>query len=393
LAHKGKGMVGISRIANEVTASPIRKMFNIAATMEDVISFAVGEPDFMTPQNIVDEAVRSLQRGETHYTPNAGILPLRKAIANRFKREYSLDIDPGAEVLVTAGGMEALDLSMMVLVDPGDEVIISDPHWPNYPRQVQMCGGAPKFVRVREEDGFVFAPDALKKAITKRTKLIILNSPANPTGGVADSEILREIARIAVDSDVLIISDEVYQNFLYDGSVFTSISTFEGMRDRTIVIDSFSKSYAMTGWRIGYAVGPARMIGNMTKLQENVVSCVNTQAQYAAVEALEGPQESLRRMVLKYAERRKLVIEGINGIEGLSCVKPKGAFYCFVNISKTKMKSEDFAIRLLKSTGVAVVPGSGFGEAGEGYVRISYATSEDNIKTGLARIKKFVESL
>ena len=386
-------MRDISGIARLVTPSPIRKMFNIAATMTDVISFTVGEPDFVTPQNIIDAAVRSLERGETHYTANAGILPLRESIARRMHNEYGTAPDPQSEIVVTAGGMEALLLGMMVLIDPGDEVIISDPHWSNYPRQVQMCGGIPRFVTVREENAFVLSPDDVRKAVTKKTKLIVLNSPSNPTGAVTDSDTLREIARVAEVNDLFVISDEVYHHFLYDETPFSSISTLRGMRERTLVVDSFSKTYAMTGWRVGFAVGPQEVVKNMVKYQENFIGSVNSQAQYAAIEALEGTQAPLQLMIQTYAKRRKLIIEGINSIPRLSCAWPKGAFYCFVNITKTGMGSEQFAMALLKETGVVTVPGCGFGAAGEGYVRLSYATSENNIQCGLDRIRRFVENL
>jgi aminotransferase len=385
-------MRDISLTAQEVTGSPIRKMFNIASTMKDVINFTVGEPDFVTPQNIIDAAVRSLKRGETHYTPNAGLLPLREAIARHIRDEFSVAPDPEREVIVTAGGMEALMLGMMVLIDPGDEVIISDPHWPNYPRQVQMCGGIPRFVPVCEQDGFVLIPENVRKAVTTKTKMIVLNSPSNPTGAVMGRDILSEIAHIAVEHDLFVISDEVYHHFLYDGATFTSISTLEGMRERTLVIDSFSKTYAMTGWRVGYAVGPEKIVKTMVKYQENFIACVSSQAQYAAIEALEGSQAPLHRMIRIYAERRKLIVAGINGMTNLSCIPPKGAFYCFVNIRKSHMSSEEFAMELLKETGVVTVPGSGFGRAGEGYMRMSYATSEENIARGLSRIRQFLES-
>jgi aminotransferase len=385
-------MKDVSLVAREVTGSPIRKMFNIAGSLKDVISFAVGEPDFVTPANITDAAIRSLKRGETHYTPNAGLLLLRKAISKRIRDELAITPDPEREIIVTAGGMEALMLGMMVLIDPGDEVIISDPHWSNYPRQVQMCGGIPCFVPVREKDGFVLDPDDVRRAITNKTKMIILNSPSNPTGAVMGVDSLSEIARIAIRHDLFVISDEVYHHFLYDDAKFVSISTHGGMRERTLIVDSFSKTYAMTGWRVGYAVGPEKIVSNMVKFQENFISCVSSQAQHAAIEALEGPQESLHRMIQTYTARRKLIVDGINSMNNLSCVPPKGAFYCFANIRKSGMSSEEFAMALIKETGVATVPGSGFGPSGEGYLRMSYATSEENITSGLARIRGFMES-
>ncbi len=386
-------MVQISRIAQEIQGSTIRKMFNMASNMTDTVSFALGEPDFTTSKNIIDAACKALQEGQTHYTLNAGILPLRQAIAKKLKTKNNVEIDPEKEIMITAGGMEALMLVMMVALNPGDEVILSDPFWTNHPSQVLMCGAVPKFVKVYEKDGFVYDPDNVRKAITRNTKAILINSPANPTGGVADRETLKELAQIAVENDLLVITDEVYQHLIYDDEEFVSIASFPGMKERTVIIDSFSKAYAMTGWRIGYAAGCKEILQNMIKLHENVVSCINTASQYGAIEAIEGPQEYLGYMLDKYAIRRKLIVEGINGIEKLSCIKPKGAFYAFPNITKTGMSSEEFAVELLKKTGVVVVPGSGFGVAGEGFIRISYATSEEKIKEGLKRIKTFVEGL
>jgi aminotransferase len=383
----------LSRVATELTGSPIRRMFNIAATIEDVVSFTVGEPDFVTPANVRQAAVRSLDRGETHYTANAGVPSLRAAVSSHMRSEYGLSWDPESEIIVTAGGMEALMLSMMVLLDPGDEVLISDPHWPNYPRQVLMCGAVPRFFTLREENGFVPCPDELRKAVSARTKLIVLNSPANPTGAVIDAATLQEIARLAIERDLFVISDEVYRHFVYDGTRFSSISTVDGMQERTLVVDSFSKTYAMTGWRVGFALGPQRVVENMVKYQENFIGCVNTQAQHAALEALQGPQTALHEMLATYAERRRLLVEGLNRTPKVSCGWPKGTFYCFANIREAGMSSEDFTMRLLRETRVVAVPGSGFGPAGEGYVRLSYATSSQNISEGLSRLRRFTEIL
>ncbi|HYF84053.1 MAG TPA: pyridoxal phosphate-dependent aminotransferase [Clostridia bacterium] len=386
-------MIQVSKIAREIQGSTIRKMFNMASGMTDTVSFALGEPDFVTSKNIIDAACKALQDGQTHYTPNAGILPLRQAIAKKLKTKNNVEIDPETEIMITAGGMEALMLSMMVILDPGDEFIVTDPFWTNHPSQVLMCGAVPRFVKVYEEDGFVYNPDNVRKAINKKTKAILINSPANPTGGVAGREVLEEIAKIAIENDLIVITDEVYQHLIYDDAEFISIASLPGMKERTVIIDSFSKSYAMTGWRIGYAAGCREILQDMIKLHENVVSCINTSSQYGAIEAIEGPQDYLKYMIDKYAIRRKLIVEGINSIEKLSCISPKGAFYAFPNITKTGLKSEEFAVQLLKKTGVVVVPGSGFGEAGEGFIRISYATSEEKIKEGLRRIKAFVEGL
>ncbi|MEA4846685.1 MAG: pyridoxal phosphate-dependent aminotransferase [Clostridiaceae bacterium] len=386
-------MVRVSKIAQEIKGSSIRKMFNMAGSMTDTVSFALGEPDFTTSKNIIDAACKALQQGITHYTPNAGILPLRQAITKKLKNKNNVEIDPETEIMITAGGMEALMLVMMVTLDPGDEIILTDPFWTNHPSQVLMTGAIPRFVKVYEEDGFAYNPDNVRKAINSKTKAILINSPANPTGGVAGREVLEELARIAIEHDLIVITDEVYQHLIYDGAEFVSIASLPGMKERTVIIDSFSKAYAMTGWRIGYAAGCKEILQNMIKLHENVVSCITTSSQYGAIEALEGPQDYLGYMLDKYAVRRNLIVEGINSIEKLSCIKPKGAFYAFPNITGTGMKSEEFAVELLKKTGVVVVPGSGFGEAGEGFIRISYATSEENIKEGLKRIKAFVEGL
>lgn len=384
-------MIQLSEMAMKTQASPIRKMFNMANKMENIVSFALGEPDFTTPQNIIDAACKALHEGKTHYTENAGILSLRKSISKCLEQKNRVSYNPENEIVITSGGMEALMLTMMVTINLGDEVIVTDPCWPNYLSQITMCGGIPKSVRVFEEDGFIYNCENLKKAITKNTKAILINSPANPTGGVAGREVLENIAKIAIDHNLFIISDEVYKYFVYDGAEFVSISSLEGMKERTIVIDSFSKSYAMTGWRVGYAAGPSQIIENMTKLHENVAACIHTPSQYAAIEALEGTQEPLKYMINRYAQRRELIVDGINSISSLSCIKPKGAFYVFMNITKTGMTSDEFAIELLKNEGVVVVPGTGFGEAGQGFVRISYATSDENIKEGLRRMERFVQ--
>jgi len=386
-------MKTLSRAARETGDSPIRRMFDLAGRMRDVVSFTVGEPDFPTPDAIVQAAVRALQEGQTHYTPNAGILPLRRAIAESMERSHGLRYDPEGEVVATLGGMQALMLAMLALVDPGDEVIISDPYWPNHVGQVRICGGVPVLVKVRESDGFVYDPDAVRKAVTPRTRILLVNSPANPTGGVAGPEVLRALAELAVEKDLVVVSDEVYRHFLYDGAEFASIATFPGMQRRTLIVDSFSKTYAMTGWRVGWAAGPGEVIRSMVRLQENVAACVNSATQFAAIEALRGGQEPLRLMLAEYAQRRSLLLGEIAAIDGISCVPPKGAFYAFMNISRTGLGSETFATRLITEKAVAVVPGTGFGEEGEGLVRVSYATSREKIREGFARIRAFVEGL
>ena len=390
---RGEGTIRISRAGQSTAESPIRKVFNLAATLTDVVSFTVGEPDFPTPANIVEKGVEALRAGQTHYTPNAGILPLRAAIAASLEESHGLQADPETEIMVANGGMQVLMLLMTALLDPGDEVIVSDPYWPNYIGQIRLCGGVPVLVKVREENGFVYDPDDVRKAVGPRTRAILVNSPANPTGGVAGRETLAALAALAVEKDLVVISDEVYRHFLYEGAEFTSIATFPGMRERTVLVDSFSKTFAMTGWRVGWAVGPREVIQTMVKLQENVSACVHSATQYAAIEALQGSREPLRAMVAEYAERRALLLDGIASLDRVSCVRPRGAFYAFVNIRATGLSSEAFATRLITAQRVAVVPGTGFGPEGEGFVRLSYATSQAKIREGLERIGRFVASL
>ena len=385
-------MKELSHVSKVVTPSPIREMFNLAIGMEDVISFTVGEPDFCTPDNIVDAAAKALKRGEHHYTPNAGILPLRQAISDVTLRTHGLKYDPESQIIATAGGMEALLLTMLVLLDPGDEFILTDPCWTNYSRQILICGGVPKFVPVSAETGFTFDPDELEKAITPKTKGFLVNSPANPTGAIADPEILRRLAEIAVKHDLWVISDEVYSRLLYEGSEAVSIATFPGMAERTVIVNSFSKTYAMTGWRVGYAMGPAPIIKNEVKLQENVAACVNSSAQYGAIEALTGSQKAVDDMVATYAARREIVLAEFATVKGLTCYAPKGAFYALVDIAATGMKGRAFATKLLNEAKVIVVPGEAFGETSDHYIRLSFATSEQTIREGIRRIRNYMDT-
>ena len=385
-------MKELSQVSRSVTHSPIRQMFNRAIGMKDVVSFTVGEPDFETPSHIVDAAVKALRDGAHHYTPNAGILPLRQAIAKVTEQTHGLSYDPESQIIVTAGGMEALLLTMLAITDPGDEWILSDPCWTNYSRQALICGGKPVYVEVSRENSFHFEPDALEAAITEKTKGFIVNSPSNPTGGVADRGLLEKLAEIARRYDLYVISDEVYSHLTYDGNTACSIASLPEMKERTVVVDSFSKTYAMTGWRVGYAIGPADVIGNMVKLQENVAACVNSAAQYGALAALEGTQEPLRQMQEAYSRRREIITEGFAAIPGLSCFAPQGAFYALVDVSATGRKAMDFALDLLEKERVVVVPGHAFGEKSDRYVRLSFATSEETIREGLRRIARYMEN-
>lgn len=381
----------ISQKSEKVPRSMIREMFAMQAGLDDVVSFALGEPDFTAPQHVIDATVASFQRGETHYTPNAGIPALREAVSKSFQ-ERGLDYQP-SEILIGAGAISLLCLACTAVLDIGDEVLLPDPGWANYRGLVAQVGAVPVPIRVREENGFMYHVDDLRAAITPRTKLILINSPSNPTGGVASAENLREIAELVREKNLYVITDEIYRELLWDGEAYTSIASFPDMKERTIIVDGFSKKYAMTGFRLAYSAAPEEVISTMTKMVENVLSSVNEGIQWGGVAALTGSQEPVEEMKRQYRRRRELIVEGLNAIDKITCVPPKGAFYAFANISRTGLKSRDFAIRLLQEKHVVVVPGTGFGEGGEGFVRLSYATSEENIREGLKRMREFVESL
>ena len=386
-------MKEISNVAKIVQPSPIRKMFNLADGMEDVVSFTVGEPDFNTPAHVVDAAVEALRTGKHHYTPNAGILPHREAISEYYVRSRGLHYSPETEIIATVGGMEALLLTMLTLLNPGDAFLLSDPCWTNYSRQIEICSARPVFVPVDAAHDFTFAPEALEKAITPETKGFLVNSPANPTGGIAGRKALEQLAEIAVRHDLYVISDEVYSELLYEGNTFTSIAALPGMKERTIIVNSFSKTYAMTGWRVGYALGPQHIISQMVKLQENVAACVNTAAQYGALAALTGSQAPVAEMLETYSQRRAYILDAFSKINGLTCFAPQGAFYAFVDISAAGMDAETFARDLLQKVRVIVVPGEAFGESGKRYVRLSFATSMENIREGTRRIAQYMKTL
>ena len=385
-------MYPLSTIAH-MPRSPIRRIYEKAIQMDDVIFFSLGEPDFDTPRQAVEETVRSLRRGETRYTPNAGLPALRQAIADNLLADDHVAYDPETDICVTSGGMEALVLALMTLIEPGDEVILTDPSYTNYRDQIQICKGVPVYVPVREEDGFQYRPDDLRRAVTDRTRVIMIHPPANPTGGVASRELLEEIAAIAVEHDLYVLFDEVYKHIYYGDDPFFCIAAAPGMRERTLVIDSCSKTYAMTGWRVGWIAGPGEIVSCIPKLQENLCSCVPAFVQRGAICALKTAGEDARRMALAYRERRDFIVKAINAIPGLSAREPKGAFYLFVNIRQSGLSSEEFAMRLLEEGRVALSPGSAFGPSGEGYVRISYATSIDNLREGVARINAFMRRL
>lgn len=381
-------MTGLTDIAR-MRPSPIRRMFELAQGRENVVNLALGEPDFETPGSVRDAAIAAINRGETHYTPNAGLPVLKTAIAKHQLEYDKVPYDPGTEIMVTASAMEALYLLTLAVISEGDEYILSDPCYVNYYDQIRYRHATPVSVGVREANAFNFDPGDVRRAITPRTRAILLNSPMNPTGAVATSEVLEEISAIAIEHDLLVVSDEVYKYFVYDGLEFRSIAALPGMRERTIVIDSFSKTYAMTGWRVGYLAGPSAIVSRMARIQENILCCVPAFTQLAAVEALENGLPEVLRMTAEYRRRRDRLCAGINAIPGISCLVPGGAFYVFVNIRDTGLTSDQFAMRLLERTGVVVAPGSGFGESGEGFVRLSYGTSMANLDEALHRLERF----
>ncbi len=373
--------------------SPIRRFYEKAIRMEDIVFFSLGEPDFTTSDKVIDAAVASLRRGETHYTPNAGFPFLQEAIADSMAAYDGIRYDPETEIAVTCGGMEGLPLSLFLVIEPGDEVILADPSFANYYGQIQICKGVPVPVAVREEDRFNLTPDAVRAAVTDRTRAIILNTPCNPTGAVAPESLLREIAEIAIENDLYVIFDEVYKHLYYGEDPFFNIACVPGMRERTIVVDSCSKAYAMTGWRVGWMAGPEEIISNVPKLQENFCSCVPAFVQHGAAYALRSCDSDIAVMKAEYKKRRDCIAAGINAIPGLHAMVPDGAFYLFVNIKSTGLTSEEFAMRLLEEGHVALTPGSAFGPSGEGFVRISYATSIPVIEEGVRRIGNWMKTL
>ena len=381
----------ISNKSQKTPHSVIREMFALQTGLDNVISFALGEPDFTAPQHVIDATVASLQRGETHYTPNAGIPALRQAVSDLYKRR-GLDYKP-SEVLIGAGAISMLNIACTAMLDIGDEVLVPDPGWANYVGLMMQVGAVPVPIRLKEENGFMYDVADLQAALTPKTKMILLNSPSNPTGGVASADNLRQIADFAKANDLYILTDEIYRELLWDDEPYTSIASFPCMKERTVVVDGFSKTYAMTGMRLAWAVAPEEVIVVMTKLLENVLSSVNEGMQWGGVAALNGSQECVEEMKRQYRRRREIIVGGLNDMKGVSCLMPKGAFYAFPNISKLGIPSREFAMRLLKEKHVVVVPGTGFGDGGEGFVRLAYATSEDNIREGLRRMKEFVESL
>ncbi len=370
--------------------SGIRKFFDIANEMEDVITLSIGEPDFSTPWHIRQEGIRSLEKGKTWYTANAGLLRLREAIAGYTMRHIGVAYEPKTEVLVTVGGSEAIDLCLRALVCPGDEVLIPQPSFVCYEPLTVMAGGTAVPIVTKAEDGFRLTAEALRAALTPKTKLLILPYPNNPTGGVMRKEHLEAIAAVLRDTDVMVLSDEIYGGLTYGFAPHVSIASLPGMRERTVLVDGFSKSFAMTGWRLGYACAPAPVMKPMVKLHQFALMCAPTTAQYAAVEAMENGDEDVERMRADYDVRRRFIVDELNKM-GLTCFEPEGAFYVFPSVKKTGMDSDTFCESLLREKRVAVVPGTAFGDCGEGYVRISYCYSLKHITEAMRRMRAFVE--
>ena len=375
-----------------VKPSGIRKFFDIANEMEDVISLSIGEPDFQTPWHIRDEGIKSLEKGKTWYSPNRGFMELRQEIANYYERRFGIPYDYKNQTLVTVGGSEAIDLAFRTLIQNGDEVIIPEPSFVCYEPLAVMAGGTPIIIRTKNEDNFRLKAKDLEAAITPKSKLLVLPFPNNPTGAIMERADLEEIAEVVLKHDLLVLSDEIYSELTYGGKSHVSIASLDNMYERTIVINGFSKSYAMTGWRLGYALGPAPIIAQMTKLHQYGIMSAPTTAQYAAIEALRNGDRDVCKMRDEYDMRRRLVVDGFNEM-GLSCFEPLGAFYVFPCIKSTGLTSEEFCTRLIMDKHVAVVPGTAFGECGEGFVRVSYSYSLKHLKIALERIKQFLGEL
>jgi len=379
-------------LSNRVTnlkPSGIRKFFDIAATMKDVISLGIGEPDFTTPKPILDAGIRSLQAGETHYTSNSGKMELRQGIADNLERLYGVKYDAVNEVIATVGVSEALYLTFVALLDPGDEVIIPTPCFVSYQAEVYLAGGVPVEIPCKMENNFQVDPDEIRAAITPRTKVIFIGYPSNPTGAVAEREVLMEIARIAIEHDLMVVSDEIYDRLVYNFKHVCFPSLGEEIKQRTVLLGGFSKSHAMTGWRIGFAAAPKDIIQGLVRIHQYTIMSAPTTAQDAAIEALKA-DNYVDDMVAEYDRRRKLIVGGLNKL-GLATFEPRGAFYAFPNIKASGMDSETFAEKLLHEEHVAVVPGDAFGAGGSGFVRCSYATAYEKIEEALRRMEKFMQ--
>ncbi len=381
----------MSQIVQEIEPSGIRRFFDIANEMDDVVSLGVGEPDFDTPWHIRDEGIYSLEKGRTFYTSNSGLMELREEICRYLKRRFDLSYDPAHETLVTVGGSEAIDIGLRAMLDPGDEVLIPQPCYVSYLPCTQLAGGVPVTIELKEEDQFRLTKEELLEKITERTKVLILPFPNNPTGAVMSRGDLEAVAEVVAEKDLFVISDEIYAELTYQGT-HVSIASLPEMRERTLTINGFSKAYAMTGWRLGYVCGPRAIIDQMTKIHQFAIMCAPTTSQYAAVDALRAGDGDVAAMRESYNQRRRYLMHEFKRM-GLPCFEPFGAFYVFPCIREFGMTSEEFAMRLLDEERVAVVPGTAFGAPGEGFVRISYAYSIEALKSALGRVERFITRL
>ncbi len=382
----------LNKTVTDIKPSGIRKFFDIAATMENVISLGVGEPDFQTPWQIRKAGIESLQSGKTKYSSNSGLIKLREEISDYTKRKLSLHYDPETEILVTVGGSEAIDACIRAVVELGDEVIIPQPSYVCYEPMTRLAGGKPVIINTKAENDFKVTPEELKEALTERTKILILPYPCNPTGAIMEKEDLEKIAEVLKDTNVLVLSDEIYAELTFSDNKHISPANIQGLKQRTVIVSGFSKAFSMTGWRLGYALGPKEILSQITKIHQYAIMCAPTTSQYAAIEALKNCDEDVERMVKEYNRRRRMMVDGFNKI-GLECREPKGAFYAFPSIKSTGMTSEEFCEKLLYSKNVAVVPGTAFGDSGEGFIRASYCYSVEHIKEAIDRIGEFLNEL
>ncbi len=385
-------MKSVSNIAENIKPSGIRKFFDIVSEMPDAISLGVGEPDFDTPWHVVDEGIYSLERGRTYYTSNSGLMELREEICKWYNRKYSVEYNASNECIITVGGSEGIDLALRALLNPGDEVIIPEPSYVSYVPCVSLAGGTPVTIDLKNENQFKLTEAELAEKITDKSKVLILSFPNNPTGAIMSKEDLEPIAKLAIENDLYVISDEIYSELTYTETPHCSIASLPGMSERTIVINGFSKAYAMTGWRLGYALAPQKIAKLMTKIHQFCIMCAPTTSQYAAIEALKNGDKDIANMRKSYDERRRYLVARLNDM-GMPAFEPLGAFYIFPSIQKYGMTSDEYATNLLKSQKLAVVPGTAFGDCGEGFIRISYAYSIDQLREALDRIERFNASL
>lgn len=389
-------MIDYSKILSDtvvgIKPSGIRKFFDIAATMDDVISLGVGEPDFQTPWSVRKAGITSLEKGKTKYTSNSGLEKLRQEISNYIDRKYGVSYDASREVLISVGGSEAIDATLRAVITPGDEVIIPQPSYVCYEPITKLCGGVPVIIETLAENDFKVTPEQLKNAISDKTKALILPYPCNPTGAIMECSDLQALAEVLRDTNILVISDEIYSELTFSDKPHVSIASIDGMRERTVMINGFSKTFSMTGWRLGFACGPQQIISQLTKIHQFAIMCAPTMSQYAAIEALRGCDEAVAQMKAEYNRRRRLMVDGFNKA-GLTCREPKGAFYAFPCIKSTGLTSDEFCEKLLEKKHVAVVPGAAFGKGGEGFVRASYCYSPEHIIEAVRRIEEFVKEI